>query len=146
MNYLADAGDFVRGLTGWRRPAFAFVAGLLSALSFAPFGLLPLLLLGCGALVLLIDGAQSDAHPIRAAALAGWAFAFGQFLAGLYWIGYAFLVDAADHLWQMPFIMTLLPGGLALLNTVPGGRVSTTGPTAVRLSEPSLPETAMRRR
>jgi apolipoprotein N-acyltransferase len=115
MNYLADAGDFVRGLTGWRRRAFAFAAGLLSALSFAPFGVFPLLLLGCGALVLLIDGAQTSAHPVRTAALSGWAFAFGQFLAGLYWISYAFFVDAADHLWQMPFIMILLPGGLALL-------------------------------
>jgi apolipoprotein N-acyltransferase len=115
MNRLAAVGDFIRGLTGWRRMGFAFVAGLLSALSFAPFGIFPLLLLGCGALVLLIDGAQAGAHPVRNAALAGWAFAFGQFLAGLYWIGYAFFVDAADHLWQMPFIMTLLPGGLALL-------------------------------
>ena len=117
MNTLADAGDFIRGLTGWRRLAFAFVAGLLSALSFAPFGLFPFLLLGLGALVLLIDGAQTSAHPVRAAAWAGWAFAFGQFLAGLYWISYAFFVDAADHLWQMPFIMVLLPGGLALLIT-----------------------------
>jgi apolipoprotein N-acyltransferase len=115
MSILADVGDFIRGLTGWRRLAFAFVTGLLSALAFAPFGVFPLLLLGCGALVLLIDGAQTSAHPVRAAAWAGWAFAFGQFLAGLYWIGYAFFVDAADHLWQMPFIMVLLPGGLALL-------------------------------
>jgi apolipoprotein N-acyltransferase len=115
VNRLDVTGDFIRGLTGWRRLAFAFAAGLLSALSFAPFGFFPLLLLGCGVLVLMIDGAQTSARPFRSGFLAGWAFAFGQFLAGLYWIGYAFLVDAADHLWQMPFIMTLLPGGLALL-------------------------------
>ena len=36
--------------------------------------------------------------------------------------------------------------GVAPLNTVPGGSVSTTGPTAVRFSEPALPDTAMRRR
>jgi apolipoprotein N-acyltransferase len=115
MNSLAAIGDFVRALKGWRRVLFAFVAGLLSALAFAPFGVFPFLLLGFAALVLLIDGAQTAARPVRAAALAGWVFGFGQFLAGLYWIAYAFLVDAADHLWQMPFIMVLLPAGLALL-------------------------------
>ena len=36
--------------------------------------------------------------------------------------------------------------GVAPLNTAPGGSVSTTGPTAVRFSEPGLPETAMRSR
>jgi apolipoprotein N-acyltransferase len=124
MNRLAALGDVIRDLTGWRRLLFAFVAGLLSALSFAPYGIFPLLLLGCGALVLLIDGAQATAHPVRNGFLAGWAFAFGQFLAGLYWIGYAFFVDAADHLWQMPFIMILLPGGLALLIGVACGAAS----------------------
>ncbi|MBS0274896.1 MAG: apolipoprotein N-acyltransferase [Proteobacteria bacterium] len=111
---LDRAGAFVRALTGWRRFLFAFVAGLLSALSFAPFGLWPLLLLGFGALALLIDGAVTHAKPVRSAAFAGWAFGFGQFLAGLYWVGYAFLVDRADHLWQLPFIALILPGGLAL--------------------------------
>ncbi|HEY5338981.1 MAG TPA: apolipoprotein N-acyltransferase [Rhizomicrobium sp.] len=119
--FFAQAGDFVRALTGWRRFAFAFVVGLLSALSFAPFGIFPFLLLGFAALVLLIDGAQTHAHPLRSAAFAGWSFAFGQFLGGLYWVGYAFLVDAADHAWQMPIIMTILPGGLALLIALASG-------------------------
>ncbi len=47
-------------------------------------------------------------------ALTGWAFGFGQFLIGLYWIGNAFQVDAANHAWQIPFVLVLLPGGLAL--------------------------------
>ena len=116
--YLDRAGVFVRALTGWRRFLFAFVTGLLSALSFAPFGIFPFLLLGCAALVLLIDGAVTRVRPVRNAAFAGWSFAFGQFLGGLYWIAYAFLVDARDHLWQLPFIAMLLPGGLALLIAV----------------------------
>lgn len=111
---LDAAGAFVRGLAGWRRFLFAFAAGALSALSFAPFGLWPLLLLGLAALTLSIDGAVTHVRPIRSASLAGWAFGFGQFLAGLYWVGYAFLVDRADHLWQLPFIALILPGGLAL--------------------------------
>jgi len=118
---LDAAGAFVRALTGWRRFLFAFVTGCLSALSFAPFGLWPLLLLGFGALALLIDGAVTQARPIRSAAFAGWAFGFGQFLTGLYWVGYAFLVDSADHLWQLPFIALILPGGLALFIALAAG-------------------------
>lgn len=115
MTQMLDAcGAFVRSLTGWRRFLFAFIAGALSALSFAPFGLWPLLLLGFAALTLLIDGAVTHPRPVRSAAFAGWAFGFGQFLVGLYWVGYAFLVDTADHLWQLPFIALILPGGLAL--------------------------------
>jgi apolipoprotein N-acyltransferase len=107
-------GDCLRGLAGWRRCFAALLAGTFSALAFAPFDVFPALLLGYAALVLLIDGAVRDAHRIRAAAMAGWSFGFGQFLAGLYWVGYAFTVDAAAHAWQIPFVAVLLPGGLAL--------------------------------
>ena len=109
-----SAGDFLRSLSGWRRLAVGFGAGALSALSFAPYGLFPLLLLAYGVLVLLLDGARRESHPLRAAVLAGWAFGFGQFLIGLYWVGYAFTVDAEAHAWQIPFVEALLPGGLAL--------------------------------
>jgi len=111
---LANVGASVRGLMGWRRFLFALCTGGLSALSFAPWGLFPLLLLSFAALVLLIDGSQSHAHPVRSAAFAGWAYGFGQFLVGLYWVGYAFLVDPLEHAWQLPFIAVIFPGGLAL--------------------------------
>ncbi len=121
MQTLESAGAFVRALTGWRRFPFAFGAGLLSALSFAPVGFFPFLLLGFGALVLLIDGAVLHPKPVRSAAFAGWAFSFGQFLAGLYWVGYAFLVDAGQHAWQLPFVALIFPGGLALFTALACG-------------------------
>ncbi len=111
---LGTTGDFLRGLTGWRLLLAAWIAGLLSALAFAPFGLFPLLLLGFAALVLLIDGVQGEPRPMRKAAAVGWAFGFGQFLLGLHWIAYAFMVDPAAHEWQIPFVAVLMPGGLAL--------------------------------
>lgn len=111
---LQRVARFVRALTGWQRFAFAFVTGLLSALTFAPFGIFPLLLLAFAILVLLIDGARERPRPIRNAAFAGWSIGFGQFLAGFYWVGYAFMVDPAAHGWQMPFAVLLLAGGLAL--------------------------------
>src|ERR1700744_4262375 len=112
--WLDRQGVTIRGLTGWRRFLFAFLAGALSALGFAPVEFFPFLLLGFAALLLLLDGANKSAHPMRAAFLSGWAFAFGQYLIGLHWIGYAFLVDPSAHLWQMPFALIILTGGLAL--------------------------------
>ncbi len=114
MAAVAKAGDFIRSLTGWRRAIAASGAGALSAFSFAPFGIFPLLLGAVAVLVLLVDGAQAAKRPHLSAAWAGWCWGFGQFLVGLYWVGYAFLVDAADHEWQIPFVEVLLPGGLAL--------------------------------
>ena len=110
----AKFGEFVRSLAGWRRHLLAFGAGLLSALSFAPLGLFPFLLLAFAVLVLLIDGAQKLKRPIWGAAFVGWTFGLGHFLAGLYWVGYAFTVDASAHAWQIPFVAVLFPGWLAV--------------------------------
>ena len=65
LGFLDRSGAFIRDLAGWRRFLLAFVSGVLSALSFAPFGLWPLLLLGFAALALLVDGAATHRHPIR---------------------------------------------------------------------------------
>ncbi len=46
--------------------------------------------------------------------MAGFAFGFGQFLVGLHWIAYAFMVNPGAHEWQIPFVAILFPGGLAL--------------------------------
>ncbi|HEX4157589.1 MAG TPA: apolipoprotein N-acyltransferase [Rhizomicrobium sp.] len=107
-------GDRLRGLRGWRRALLAFAAGLVSALAYAPFGFFPGLLLATAILVLLLDGTATEPSRVRAAAIVGWASGVGQFLAGLYWVGYAFTVDAAQHAWQIPFVAILFPGFLAL--------------------------------
>ena len=51
---------------------------------------------------------------VPAAAMAGWWFGLGYFVPGLYWIGYAFLVDASTFAWLMPFAVLGLPAYLAL--------------------------------
>lgn len=112
MAPLARFGEFVRGLSGWRARLFAMAAGAASTLGFAPIDFFPLLLLGYATLVLLLDGAKSTERPMRNAAFAGWAFAFGQFLVGWHWIAYAFVVDPSEHAWQIPFI-AVLPAFLA---------------------------------
>jgi apolipoprotein N-acyltransferase len=69
-------------------------------------------------LVWLIDGSTAPGRHglrrLRPAAAVGWWFGFGYFLAGLWWIGAAFLVDVAAFGWMMPFAVILLPAGLAL--------------------------------
>ncbi len=111
---LSRIGDFFRTLSGWRAVLAAVAAGAVYALGFAPLGIFPALLLGLAALVLLLDGCAARPKPVRAAAWVGWGFGFGQFVVGMHWIFYPFLVDPVDHAWQIPFVALLFPGGLAL--------------------------------
>ncbi len=109
-------------LTGWRRMSVAFLAGAVSVLALAPYHLWPVMLASFPMLVWLLDGCFSTPRvswqvskvELVAAAQTGWAFGFGYFLAGLYWIGYAFLVEADIFAWLLPIAVTLMPAGLAL--------------------------------
>jgi apolipoprotein N-acyltransferase len=100
---------------GWRRYLIAFAAGALSALAMAPFNAWPILFLTFPALVWLIDGAAVGRWGgVTVAATTGWWFGFGYFVAGLYWIGYAFLVDAPTFGWLLPLAVIGLPAVLAV--------------------------------
>lgn len=100
---------------GWRRAAIAWSAGALSVLAMAPFDAWPVLFLTFPIMVWLIDGAAAGRlGGVLSAAVAGWWFGFGYFVAGLYWIGHAFLVDAHQFAWLLPIAITSLPAYLAL--------------------------------
>ena len=100
---------------GWRRWLIAFGAGALSALAMAPINAWPVLFLTFPALVWLIDGTGAGRwRGATGAAPIGWWFGFGYFLAGLYWVGYAFLVDAPTFGWLLPIAVIGLPAGLAI--------------------------------
>jgi apolipoprotein N-acyltransferase len=66
----------------------------------------------------MLDGCHLEhagrAERLRTAATIGFWFGFGYFLAGLYWVAEAFLVEPWRHGWLLPFVMTALPGGMAL--------------------------------
>lgn len=115
----------IRTLRGWRGRVVAFGAGALSVLAMAPFFIWAILFFTLPVLVWLIDGtvhlasADPAARPfkakhLRSAGLTGWWFGAGYFLAGLFWIGEAFLVEAERFAWLMPFAVALMPAGLAL--------------------------------
>jgi apolipoprotein N-acyltransferase len=99
---------------GWRRALVAFGAGAVSALAMSPFDAWPLLFLTFPVLVWLTDGAGAGRlGGVFSAAITGWWFGFGYFVAGLYWVGHAFLVDAKTFGWLLPFAVAGLPAFLA---------------------------------
>lgn len=94
----------------WGRLVLALLAGAAMTLGQPPLSQPWALFLALPVLVWLVDAAPG----LRAAAVIGWAAAFGYFVTGLYWIGHAFLVDAARFAWMMPFAVALLPAFLGL--------------------------------
>jgi apolipoprotein N-acyltransferase len=114
-NQFRAAGLAIILAWGWKRAAIALVAGALSALAMAPFNAWPVLFLTFPVMVWLIDGAGAGRwRGVPSAAWAGWWFGLGYFVPGLYWIGYAFLVDASTFAWLLPFAVLGLPAYLAL--------------------------------
>ena len=102
---------------GWRRSILSAAAGALGALAMPPFGFLPALALSLTPAIWLIDGTAKAGLPFRAslrsAALIGWFWGFGYFVAGLWWLGAAFLVEADQFAWALPFGVLGLPALLA---------------------------------
>ncbi len=115
---MTRAATFLGELRGARRAIAAVTLGALSLLAFAPVHAWPVLFFTFGGLVWLLDGCHAQharlAERLKAAGLIGFCFGFGYFLAGLYWIAEAFLVEPWRHGWLLPFVMTALPGGMAL--------------------------------
>jgi len=100
---------------GWWRILIAFLAGASSTLALPPTDVWPLPFITFPILVWLVDGSSGRRlGGILAAAAAGWSFGFGYFLAGLYWIGHAFLVDAKTFGWLLPFAVVALPAAMAV--------------------------------
>jgi apolipoprotein N-acyltransferase len=118
QHIVTQAATWVAGLRGVWRAAAACGLGAVSVLAFAPIHAWPILFVTFGALIWLLDGcyAQHEFSSERAksAAFVGFCFGFGYFLAGLYWVAEAFLVEPWRHGWLLPFVMTALPGGMAL--------------------------------
>lgn len=122
----------LRGLTGWHRWLAAFAFGVSGALALPPLYFWPFLIVSFSGFVVLLDGvyaagkAQTGAdrdlkltsNTVQIAAGLGWWFGFGYFLAGLYWVAWAFLVDAETFAWLIPFAAAIMPSGLALFSAV----------------------------
>ena len=120
---LTELAERVILLEGWKASLLALVAGAISALSLAPYHVFPLLFFTFPILVWLLEGSVPSLNKrgksgffrrIWPAFKTGWLFGFGYFLAGLWWIGKAFLVDADEFIYLLPFAVVALPAGLAI--------------------------------
>jgi apolipoprotein N-acyltransferase len=100
---------------GIRRIAIAFVVGATAVLALEPFAIWPVMFVSFSVLVWLVDGAAAGrGRGIWSSFVIGWWFGFGYFVAGWYWIGYAFLVDAKTFGWLLPVAVVGLPAAMAI--------------------------------
>lgn len=89
-----------------------WIAGLVSALAFEPFGF-ELWVMAPSFCFLLMQSQSS--HP-KKAFKQGWVFGFGHYLGGLYWISISLTIDFKQFFWLFPLALGAIPGLLALLS------------------------------
>jgi len=110
---------------GWGRRGVALAAGACGALAMAPFDFFPAFFIPMVTAVWLLDGSaqgfkgegwrnDSLIRSMLEAARDGWWLGFGFFVAGLWWLGAACLVEPDQFAWVLPFAVFGLPAVLAL--------------------------------
>jgi apolipoprotein N-acyltransferase len=96
---------------------FSFLAGLASALGFAPLGMVPVTIVAFAFLIVAIEAAPT----LRSALARGWWFGLGQFVVGLNWIATAFTYQAAMPPWLGWVAVVLLSFYLAIYPAAAAG-------------------------
>ncbi|HEV2300816.1 MAG TPA: apolipoprotein N-acyltransferase, partial [Stellaceae bacterium] len=97
-------------LSGGRRYGLGLLLGALAAAALAPIDLTPLVFVVFPCILWLDAGSAGAWASFRL----GYVFGFGFFLAGMYWVAAALLVDIARFWWLVPFALAGLPALLAL--------------------------------
>jgi apolipoprotein N-acyltransferase len=105
---------------GWPRRLIALLAGACGALALAPVNFFPAFAIPMVLSVWLLDGSAGGTHfmSLRRAGEAGWWLGFGYFLAGLWWLGAAFLADGDQFAWALPLGVVGLPAFLAFFTAL----------------------------
>lgn len=116
---------------GWRGAFLCLCLGAISVLGHAPIFFWPVTII-CFALYFYVLDTKSQLQAGAGSRSGFWPdfwrgfwpgfyFGFGYFLAGLYWLGSAFLVRGGGYIWGMPFGVLGLCAILALLWGIAGG-------------------------
>ncbi|UHS60057.1 apolipoprotein N-acyltransferase [Agrobacterium vaccinii] len=105
--------------SGFGRVVMTIGAGAIGALAFPPFGFFASLFVSFTLLVWLIDGATGNPDGGLSSRgwktfVIGWLFGFGYFVAGLWWLGNALLLEADEFAWALPLAILGLPACLAI--------------------------------
>lgn len=98
------------GRRGWRAFATAAGLGILAALALPPVHAVPVLLVALPGLLALVGAAERG----RTAFWIGFAWGWGFFAAGLYWVTYAILTEVERFWWLVPIAVPALALPLAL--------------------------------
>jgi apolipoprotein N-acyltransferase len=94
----------------WQQMLLAFVLGVVAVGALPPLHIWPLLIPAFSGLLWLTEGVGRS----RRAFAAGWWFGFGYFVAGLYWVANAFLVEPEQFGWLAPIAVLGLAALLAI--------------------------------
>lgn len=86
------------------------VSGAMGALALPPFGIWPAMAFPLSAFALLLI----FENRISVFALRAFLIGFGYFVAGLWWLGVAFLIEPDQFAWALPLGVVGLPAALAL--------------------------------
>lgn len=113
MTKLRDMAVRWQGLRGWRRYGAALLLGAVLAAAQAPLSLWPLAFV-CFVLLLLLDDGGTMTADRRRSFFTLFAFCYGYFVAGHYWIGISFFVDAEKYALLLPLPVLGLPIVLAV--------------------------------
>lgn len=103
-----------QGLRGWRRYGASLLLGMALAGAQAPLYLWPLAFLCSIALLHLDADMDAGAAARRRSFFTLFAFAYGYFVVGHYWIGISFFVDADRYALLLPLPVLGLPVVLAV--------------------------------
>ncbi|WP_337268017.1 apolipoprotein N-acyltransferase [Oryzifoliimicrobium ureilyticus] len=104
---------------GAKRVLLCIFAGAVGVLALPPIGFFAAMFVSFTLLVWLMDGTAAAPNSgafgnLRSAFSTGWLFGFGYFVAGLWWLGHALLIDADEFLWALPLAILGLPAILAI--------------------------------
>jgi len=109
---MKSLNEWIQGLTFLKKALLTFLLGLIVAAALPPVHLIFLLPVSFTGLILLLSSVKNR----KQAFFVGWWFAWGQFIAGLYWIGVAFTIDADAHAALMPLPVLALPAFMAIIS------------------------------
>lgn len=117
-HFYTDAFNFIKNWFGRLKPfslyLLLFLSGGISILGLAPFFIWPCFAFGIIILFSALDNAIFNKLPKRAFFIRSFCFGLGYFAFGMFWVGAAFLVDAARFAWLMPFAVFGLASYLGL--------------------------------
>ncbi len=101
----------------WARQILVLLLGALSSFAMQPYEFWPVLFLGLSGYWLLLTQNTKIWHSY----LSGFLFGFAYFVAGLWWVGNALLVDGNPFTWALPLAVCGLQALLAFFPMMAGG-------------------------